>query len=97
TTRFNLSTAPIHGAPLSCLLAIADMAEISAVLDRRFVLELGGLQLMFDIPMSHSVTGRVEERALERRPRAIDGTLPPTRNPREGVLGGSAKSGTGAR
>jgi hypothetical protein len=73
------------------------VTEISAILDRRLALELGGLQLMFDTPMGRSITGRIEESVLQGRHRAVDGTLAPARHPGKGILGSGAKSSTRRR
>jgi hypothetical protein len=73
------------------MLAIADVAEVTAVLDRRFVLELGVPQFVLNVPMRVPVTGRVKEGALQRRHRPVDGTLAPARDTGESVFGGTAE------
>jgi len=40
--RFKLSAGPEHGAPLSCMLAVTDMAKVARILDRESGLELTG-------------------------------------------------------
>jgi hypothetical protein len=40
--RFKLSADPEHGAPLSCMLAVTDMAKVARILDRGSGLELTG-------------------------------------------------------
>jgi len=50
--------------PLSYLLAITDVAEIAAVLDRGRSLELAGPELLLDVPVRPTVTGRIAEGAL---------------------------------
>src|SRR5262249_57754149 len=90
----DLSAAPIHGTPSSCLLAIANVTEVAQILDRRRGLELAGLtELLFDAPKRASIRGRIEEGTLQRRHRPVDGSLAPTRHPGKGVLGRGAKSG----
>jgi hypothetical protein len=91
--RLELCASPKrHGAP-SPTLAVADMAEIAAILDWRGALELGRPQLLLDVPMRTTISRRIEEGALQRRHRPIDGALTPAWDACEGVLGGRAKSG----
>jgi hypothetical protein len=54
TTWLDLGTAPIHGAPSSRMLVVADMTEIAPVLDRRSGLKLAGLrELPAQCPNAH--------------------------------------------
>src|SRR5262249_61405412 len=62
--RLDLSAAPKHGAPLSRMLAVADVADIAAVFDWRSALELGGPQLVFDVPGRTMIRRRATESAL---------------------------------
>src|SRR5262249_51442526 len=98
--RLKLRTGPVpHGAaPSSCLLAIADVAEVAQILDRRRGLELAGVrELPLDAPMRPTLGGGIEEGTLQRRHRAIDGTLAPARHPSKGILGRSTKGGARRR
>ena len=92
--RLELCTRPIHSAPLSCMLAVANMAKIPAILNRRPISELAGPELPLNVPMRTTVSRRIEEGALQRCHRSVNGALAPARDTREGVLGGRAKSGT---
>src|SRR6516164_1448893 len=89
----DLSAAPVHSAASSCLLAVADVTEIAAILDRRGALKLGVAQLLLDVPMRIPVTGWIAERTLQRCHRSIDSTLTPTRDASESVHRGRAKGG----
>src|SRR5262249_46072544 len=93
TPRLDLGTAPIHGAPSPCLLAVADMTEIAAILDRRGALELGGPKLLLDIPMRSAVAGRIEECPLQPGDCPIHSALAPAGHPGKGILGGTTKGG----
>src|SRR6516225_1911221 len=91
-TLLNLSAAPIHGAPSTCvLLAITNVPEIAAVFDWRSALKLSGPQLVFDVPMRVPVTGWVAKGTLQRCHRAINGALAPTWHAAESVLSGMTK------
>src|SRR5262245_56008781 len=92
--RLKLRTSPIHGAPSPCRLAVADMTEIAAVLDRRFALELGGPQLLLDVPMRPAVAGRGEEGPLQGGDSPIHSAFTPARDAAKGILGGTAKGAT---
>jgi hypothetical protein len=75
------------------MATIADVTEISAMLDRRRGLELAGLrELLPNVPMRTILGGRIEEGTLQRRHRPVNGTLAPARHPGKGILGRGAKS-----
>ena len=79
------------------MLAVADVAKIAAIFDRRFAFELGVSQLVFDVPMRIPVTGRITKTALKRCDSAINGAFAPARHASESVLGGGAESGAISR
>jgi len=80
------------------MLAIANVAEVSQVLDRGSGLELAGVsELLFDAPKRSAVARRIEECFLQPSDCPIDGALAPTRDAGEGILGSGTKSGTSRR
>src|SRR5262249_12712326 len=97
TIRFNLGATPVHGAPLSCVLAITNVAAIAGVLDRWRVAQFGWPEFAFDSPARDSVRRRIEEPTLLQCDRAIEGPLAQAGNATERVLGGRAKSGAISR
>src|SRR5262249_36920656 len=62
--RFKLRAGPEHGGPSACTLAVADVAEIAAILNWRGALELGGPEPAFNIPVRTTVSRRIAEGAL---------------------------------
>jgi hypothetical protein len=80
------------------MFVIANVTEVAAVLNRRRGFELAGVsELPLDIPKGATIGGRIEEGALERRHRPVNGALAPARDTCESVLGGGAKSDTRRR
>jgi hypothetical protein len=69
------------------MFAITDMAEIAAVLDRRRVSK----ELLLNVPMGTTVSGRIEEGALQRCHRSVNGALAPTRHAGKSVLSCAAE------
>jgi hypothetical protein len=57
------------------MLAIADAAEIAAVLDCRGAFELRGPEFLFYVPVRTVICRWAAERALQGCDRSIDGTF----------------------
>ena len=64
TEWLDLSATPIHSALSTRLLAITDVAEIAAVLDRGRVPQLAGAEFLVDVPVRTPVTRRIAKGAL---------------------------------
>ena len=73
------------------MLAIADMAAVAAVLDRGSALELARAAEFLRAISTTTISGRIEEGALQARHRTIDGTLTPARNTGQGIFSCTAK------
>src|SRR6516162_10225404 len=82
--RFERSTKTWRAS--ACMLAIADVAEIAAIFDRRFVLELGVAQFLLDVPTHISVAGRNAVGPLEGCHCAVEGALAPAWHMSNSVL-----------
>jgi hypothetical protein len=79
------------------MLAIADVAEVTQILNRRSALELGGPKFLFNVPMRTTIRGRIKEGTLQGRHRPVNGTLAPARHPGKGIFGRGTKGGTSRR
>src|SRR5262249_28847572 len=75
-------------------LAVANVAEIAAVFDRRSALELRGPTFLFNIPTRTRVARRVAKGALQGCHTSIEGALAQARDTGESILGGGTKGGT---
>src|SRR5262249_8844704 len=93
--RFFSSGAHSPYIPSACMLVLTrtTVTRRPAILDRRGALELGGSQLLLDIPVSMTIRRGIKEGTLQGRHRTIDGALTPARDAGESVLGSRAKGG----
>ena len=77
---------------------MADVTEISAVLNWRSALELAGVgEFPLNVPARATISRRIAKGALQGRHSSIDSALTPARDACEGVLGSGTKSGTRRR
>jgi hypothetical protein len=76
---------------LSHTLAITNVAEIASVLDWRSILELGGPELLLNVPMRTTISRRIEEGTLQGCHSSIDSTFAPAWDTCERVFGGATE------